>query len=222
MSSAPEINRELRVEYLTGLKGLIKFAKDASQTDSVFDMSEGFRHTETYKMSMEYLKNNPENKAIVAERYIARTPDMDALLKLAENSLGYIYASKMKAANFDPEFYRKIKVEDDYTYIALRLRQTHDIWHIITGFGTDVAGEVGLQAFYLAQTRAPLAVGIMAGGILNTLLKCPDDLDRVMSAIARGYNMGTKAKSCLAQKWEENWKKPLSEWRKELQVEAVS
>lgn len=219
--SAAELNRELRVEYLNGLKGLITFAKDASQTDSVFDMAEGFRHTETYKLSMEYLKSVPENQSIIAERYIAPTPDMEALLKLPENSLGYIYASQMKAANFDPEFYRKVRVEDDYTYIALRIRQTHDIWHILTGFGTDVAGESGLQGFYLAQTRAPLSVGIMAGGILNTLLTCPDDLNRVMSEIGQGYKMGVKAKSFLAQKWEENWETPLSQWREELQVEAV-
>jgi ubiquinone biosynthesis protein Coq4 len=29
--------------------------------------------------------------------------------------------------------------------------ETHDIWHVVTGFHTDVAGELGLQAFYLAQ-----------------------------------------------------------------------
>ena len=218
---APELNRELSVEYLTGLKAFITFAKDASQTDSVFDMAEGFRHTETYKLSMEYLKSVPENQSIISERYIAPTPDMEALLKLPENSLGYIYASKMKAANFDPEFYRKVRIEDDYTYIALRIRQTHDIWHTLTGFGTDVAGELGLQGFYLSQTRAPLPVGIMAGGILNTLLNYPDNLTEVITAIGQGYKMGMKAKSFLAQKWEDKWEKPLSEWREELQFEAV-
>ena len=31
-----------------------------------------------------------------------------------------------------------------------RLRETHDIVHVLTGFGTDGPGELGLQAFNLA------------------------------------------------------------------------
>lgn len=76
-----------------------------------------------------------------------------------------------------------------------------------------------MQAFYLAQTRTPLSVALMAGGILNTLLRFPDDLSELMKIIDRGYNMGLKAKPLLAQKWEENWEKPLSQWRSELEVE---
>ena len=36
-------------------------------------------------------------------------------------------------------------------YLAQRMRQTHDIWHVLTGYATDVAGEVQLQAFTLAD-----------------------------------------------------------------------
>jgi ubiquinone biosynthesis protein Coq4 len=220
--SAAEVNKQMHLEYLTGLKGFISFARDPGETDSVFDMAEGFRHTETYQLSMEYLKSQPEIQPIVKERYIAPTPDMEALLKLPEESLGYRYASYMKGSNFDPEFYRKIQVQDDNTYISLRLRQTHDIWHQITGFGTDPAGEVGLQGFYLAQTHTPTSVAIMAGVILNTLLKSADDLTDVMSIIGKGYSMGLKAKPFLAQKWEENWEKPLAEWRAEMNVEPIT
>jgi ubiquinone biosynthesis protein COQ4 len=52
----------------------------------------------------------------------------------------------MKQKGFQPDFYRKLDIKDDDSYITIRTGQTHDIWHIITGFGTDLAGEVGLQA----------------------------------------------------------------------------
>ncbi|GET40878.1 Coq4 family protein [Microseira wollei] len=218
----PELKREIQPEYVNGLIAFIDYARDVSKTDYVFDMSEAFRHTDSNKLATEYMKSLPGVQQLIAERYLAATPDMEALLKLPEDSLGYVFAYKMKAANFDPEFYRKILVLDDTTYLALRIRQTHDIWHTVTGFGTDVAGEVGLQAFYLAQTHGPLSMAIMAGFILNTLLKSSQDLTHIMNAVSQGYSMGIKAKPFLAQKWEECWEKPLAELRSELGVEAVS
>ena len=70
----------------------------------------------------------------------------------------------------------QIAVQDDASYILLRLRQTHDIWHLITGFGTDVAGELGLKAFELAQTRRPMALVLLTFGLLKALIKTPDAL----------------------------------------------
>ncbi len=32
--------------------------------------------------------------------------------------------------------------------------------------------------------------------------------------------MGMKAKSFLAQKWEEEWQKPVAKWREELGIEV--
>jgi ubiquinone biosynthesis protein COQ4 len=46
--------------------------------------------------------------------------------------------------------YRKIEVKDDLSCIMLRLRQSHDIWHTVTGMSTDATGEIGLQAFSLS------------------------------------------------------------------------
>jgi ubiquinone biosynthesis protein Coq4 len=36
----------------------------------------------------------------------------------------------MRGANLDPEFYRQVELEDDASYLALRMRQTHDIWGV--------------------------------------------------------------------------------------------
>ena len=40
------------------------------------------------------------------------------------------------------------------SFVSHRLHETHDIIHVLTGFGTDLVGEMGLQAFALAQNRA--------------------------------------------------------------------
>jgi ubiquinone biosynthesis protein COQ4 len=203
-------------EFLGAFRGLRSIIKDPSKTESVFDIIEGMRDTDASKLAVQYILSKPE----VQERYYASIPNLDELIKCPPGSLGYEYAHAMKEAGFDPEFYRPIQVVDDLSYVLLRLRQSHDVWHTVTGFGTDVLGELGLQAFNLAQTHLPLPIMLIAGGLLKTLVQSPASLDSLLDRIALGYRMGSKAKPFLAQKWEENWEKPLAEWRQELGVET--
>lgn len=70
--------------------------------------------------------------------------------------MGYIYARTMKDKGFDPDLYSHMTADTDASYVELRLSQTHDIWHLITGFDTSSAGEIGLQAFHLPQFPYPL------------------------------------------------------------------
>ncbi|WP_416670711.1 Coq4 family protein [Egbenema bharatensis] len=213
-----EKNAAMRKEFLLGLQGFMEFVKNPNNTESVFDIAEAMARTEATTGSVTYLKSIPEVAQIIEERYIAPPPNLQELLSLPQDSLGYIYSSHMTEVNFDPEFYRKVMVQDDFTYIALRMRQTHDIWHIITGFGVDVASEIGLQAFQLAQNHSPMAVMLMAGALLNMIRSC-QNIDALMQMISRGYHLGLQAKPFLAQKWEEGWEKPLAEWRSELGIE---
>jgi len=209
------------VDYIQTLKGVVTLLRDPGQTDSIYDVEEGLRNIKAAQLSVNFLRAKPEVAAIIEERYLAPEPNMEALLKLPRESLGYAYASYLTEAGFDPNFYRKIKVVDDVSYVFLRIRQSHDIWHIITGMKTDVIGELGLKGFELAQTRRPMSIILLAGGLLRTLLSSPEDLDLLLDRIAVGYRMGAKAKPFMVQKWEENWEKPLAEWRAELGVELA-
>lgn len=209
------------IDYIQTIKGIVTLLKDPGKTDSIYDVEEGLRNIKAAQLSVDFLKSKPEVAAIIEERYLAREPDMESLLKLPKESLGNAYASYLTEAGFDPNFYRKIEVVDDVSYVFLRIRQSHDIWHIITGMKTDVIGELGLKGFELAQTRRPMSVILLAGGLLRTLLSSPEDLDLLLDRIAVGYRMGAKAKPFMAQKWEENWEKSLAEWRAELGVEPT-
>jgi ubiquinone biosynthesis protein COQ4 len=92
--------------------------------------------------------------------------------------------------NFDPNFYRSIQVNSDTDYLLLRLRQTHDIWHIVTGFGVDVTGELQLKAFELSQTRRPLAIVLLLGGLFGALFSSPLSLASLWEEIVIAYNLG--------------------------------
>jgi ubiquinone biosynthesis protein COQ4 len=47
-------------------------------------------------------------------------------------------------------------------------------------------------------------------------------MDMLFDTIPVGYRMGTQAQPLLAQKWKENWEKPLAEWRSQLGIKLSS
>jgi ubiquinone biosynthesis protein Coq4 len=156
---------------------------------------------------------------LMKERYLRHgAHDMDALLKLPEATLGYCFARQLRDKGFDPDYFRVREVHTDLDYVLMRLRQTHDIWHIVTGFDTDPISELGIKAVELAQTRRPMAAVVAAGGVLRFLYKDPDHLGEALCAVSEGYQMGIKAKLLLAQKWEDHWERPLEEWRTMLNL----
>jgi len=215
-----DLPSELPPHILKAVKGFMIFANNPNQTEAVFDMADGLRQTDLYQQLIEYAHSQPAVAAIIQERYFAPSVDLEQLLNCPQNSLGYRYAAAMQQAGLQPDFYRSIAIEDDYSYIAMRMRQTHDVWHIITGFSTDLAGEVGLQAFSLAQIRSPLAVAIITASIAYAL-KSSIPLNPLVEKMQQGWWMGANAHPFLAQKWEEGWEKPLSEWRTTLKVEPA-
>jgi ubiquinone biosynthesis protein Coq4 len=180
---------EIPPHILKAVRGFIAFASNPNQTEAVFDMADGLRPTDLYQQFIEYAHSQPAVAQIIQERYFAPTADLEQLLNYPQGSLGYHYAAEMKRAGLQPGFYRNIAIEYDYSYIAMRMRQTHDVWHIITGFGTDLAGEVGLQAFSLAQLRSPLAVAIMAAAIAYSL-KSSSPLSPLVESMQQGWEWG--------------------------------
>ena len=208
-----------QIQYLETIRGLTTMIRDPGHTESVFDIEDGLQNLEAYKLAVEYVRNDPAMAQLMKERYLRHgAHDLDALLKLPETTLGYRFARHLRDRGFDPDYFRVREVHTDLDYVLMRLRQTHDIWHVVTGFDTEPIGELGIKAVELAQTRRPMAAVVAAGGVLRFLYKDPEHLGEVLGAASEGYQMGIKAKRLLAQKWEYHWERPLEEWRAMLNV----
>ena len=210
------------LDGLMTLKGAVSLFANPANTTSVYDIEDGLRREKSTQLSIEFIKSQPGMMALVNARYLSSAPDLEALLQYPEGSLGFTYATYLKEHGFDAKFYRSLEVDDDTSYIFLRRRQTHDIWHIMTGFDVDEASEVGLKAFELAQTRSTMAAILLTGSLLRTLQKKPEELGYLLDRIAVGYRMGAKANPFLAQQWEEAWDKSVDQWRKELNVQVAT
>jgi ubiquinone biosynthesis protein Coq4 len=102
----------------------------------------------------------------------------------------------------------------------MRLRQTHDLWHTLTGFGTSIADELGLQAFTLAQVHSPLAPLLIGSRLVVASLFRPLEAREIISRVCLGWQMGTNAKQIFAIDWESHWQTPLSLLRNEYKISA--
>jgi ubiquinone biosynthesis protein Coq4 len=181
--------------------------------EGLYDIEEGLQHTRATRYAINFLKSQPHVSEVMTERFLAASPAIDELLSYPQDSLGYAYGMHIRQAKLNPNFYRRVEVVDDATYLFQRLRQTHDIWHVVTGFGIDGLGEMELKAFEFAQTRRPMAVVLIGLVILGNVFKEPHTLGVLFEHMASAYLLGTRAKPFLAQKWEEHWERPVAEWR---------
>lgn len=107
------------------------------------------------------------------------------------------------------------------SYVQAHLYETHDLWHVLTGFGPDVAGEAGLQAVYAAQLPGALPAALVSALLLNAALtRSGSKMKERFDAVSRGWTLGIQAKSLFGYDFRKNFARPLEDVRKELGIDA--
>lgn len=187
------------------------------KTENVFDIEDNFRGSDQMKVCVERVKAIPEARAMMESRYLGPEIDLEALSNLPPGTLGHTYATVMKALGFDPNFYRRRDVKTDADWVTMRLRKTHDIVHLITGFG-PTGGELGVLAIHAVQIGYPMGVLLQVASMGLALKRQPEKLDYVTQQSARGMGMAIQIKPLIAQRWEAGWDKPVRQWREELNI----
>jgi ubiquinone biosynthesis protein COQ4 len=203
------------------LKAVLNLLRGSNDVETIYDVEDGLKNTRVMKFSVRYMLAQPGVASIALSQYISPHPYIEVLSLLPRGTLGREYADFITKHGFDPSFYRKVgDLNDVVSYLMLRMRQSHDIWHVVTGFDVSVPGEVGLKAFELAQTRRPMAGVLVAGAFIRCFLQNPHEVNNLLFAIAKGYSKGLNAVPFLSQKWEDRWETPLEQLRIELAFNA--
>ena len=167
------------------------------------------------------LDDVPEAQALLQTRPCidAHSVDYDALRRLPDGTLGREYARFLDANGITPEPFERAPALGDprAAYLVQRLRQTHDLWHVVTGYGPDVRGELLLQAFTYAQVGAPGSAVIAIGGSLRFF----HTLDHA-TELRRAYLRGTEAAAFALFAWEAHFDTPVAEVQRKLRCPAAS
>jgi ubiquinone biosynthesis protein COQ4 len=115
----------------------------------------------------------------------------------------------------------------DHDVLEDWMRDSHDLWHVVTGYHGDLIGEAALLAFSFAQTRHPGVGLIVAAALLEaTILRgraklgqSPADDQDARPIVIRGFLRGLRSKWLVAQDWEALLPRPLADVRRELGLE---
>ncbi len=103
--------------------------------------------------------------------------------------------------------------DDDRARFARRLRELHDVFHVLTGYGRDMRGEIACLAFTYSQTKNT-GIGYVALRVLRGA-GWRSEMGRV---IRQGYWRGRRADWLIDQDWEALLHLPLDQLREDLGV----
>jgi ubiquinone biosynthesis protein Coq4 len=213
-----EAGKRLRDRVLSGYQlyqglRLIDDPYDLDRVLSISDTLLRYAKAEDVQKVMDGVRWSPDGVSAVEERYRLQVPDRRELLEKPKGSFGQAFGEFLETHGIDPRADRPPEVVDDLTYLAAHLSETHDIWHVVTGFPPTLDGEAGLAAFGAAQTGSPFQSAIVAGVMINALRDRPWEIGAVLEAISRGWDMGKRAKPFVGVRWERFWFTPLRDVR---------
>jgi ubiquinone biosynthesis protein Coq4 len=194
----------------------IRLAMNPERTKLLFDIADALYRLDAFDDGFKLITAEPSARRIIDERRLLERFDLDAFMELPTGSLGRAFAEHMKTNNLDPYFYRDSAIIDDFSFVIMRMRQTHDLWHVVTGFKTDVPGELAAQAFQMTYVNLPGSIVVVGGALLRAVLTRPQEVGEVVDSIAKGVLKGKQVRDLFGYDWEANWSRPLSEVRAEL------
>ncbi len=208
------LSRPLPERLYRAAQALLALARDPNQLERVFEIGEAL-NSRALPRILDAMAADPAVKRLLDERPAIDTKHVDfaALAALPDGTLGREYVRFLETNGINPDVFPKPNVADPrVSFVMQRIRQTHDLWHVLTGYTPDVGGEIVLQAFTFAQLRAPSALMIALMGAVRHGRK-ERHLGRRM---LDGYRRGKKTRSLATFYWEDHWQDPLDALRVDL------
>jgi ubiquinone biosynthesis protein COQ4 len=211
------------------LRLLREVIRNPERTDKVFEFFEAVGGDDGPAHFREFLAE-PGAARLLAQRpvLVEVLADEPYLASLPDGSLGSWYLRFMRGRGFAPagllearDRGNETRVPDDaeHEWFYDRLNVMHDLWHVLSSYGTDELGEAALIAFSQGQIpnrSFPLL-------LLGAVLKGPKSWDMAWPRyLWRAYRRGRRARLLTAAPYEELLPLPVPEVRQRLGIEPAA
>jgi ubiquinone biosynthesis protein COQ4 len=134
----------------------------------------------------------------------------EALSELPEGTLGNAFARYYRDHGISP-FHYDFPLSDDVELLAKRYRETHDLHHIVTGYGIDPAGEIEIQAFYFGNLGFRHAAFISLLALFTPRARHGFRLWGFARKLRAAYLRGRASPMILGVPFDELWERPVAE-----------
>lgn len=227
MQYQPEQKRDTgKIRPLVAIRAIRALFRNKEDTGQVFKIVEALQGR-TMIDCVNRFRADPVGSQILTEnRQLLNTLcDTDYLRGLPENSFGRIYARFLEKEGLSAEGLVDASKEEpgwekkrvEFALFAARLRDSHDLNHVLTGYGRDTLGELSVLSFGYPHTRnRGIAFLVLVG-----MFKFKKDLPRsipVFRCVWEAWRNGKKAAWLPGVDWEAMLKLPLEEVRRKLNI----
>ena len=203
---------------LNNLKLLAAIGRSGGDLSNVADLVDSFIDSPQMDDCIRRFRAVPGGAALMDGRYPPLQPNIEELSQLPENSLGHRYARLITSLGYDPEFFRPRPIDSEAQWLTQRVATTHDIHHVVCGFGTEPQGESGVVAVTAAQIGFPAYVLLTSASQLASFRLQIERFEGISRAISHGHTIAWQSHCLAATAWEEAWEKPVNQWRSELGI----
>jgi ubiquinone biosynthesis protein COQ4 len=220
-----------KMEWKRAWRALRILIRDSERTDQVFEIIRALAGN-SWERNFQQFCAHPEGRRLLQERpdLFATLADRDALRRLPEGSFGRTYLAFMEAGALTPEGLMEAEVQNDaewpketppdadHQFFGDRIRDMHDLWHVLTGYGRDEAGEAANLAFSLAQVPEPgIALIVLTSAVIG-----PKDVRLSWPRyLLAAFNRGRQAALLTSAPYERLLDQPLDDVRRLLRVQPA-
>ncbi len=216
------VSNPLRVgRALWRVIGDLSRTEDAAIVQIAFARSKWSNRLADWDGVAQKLSDDPRIKLVLSERPRLGWIDLDSLSKLPSGSLGQCFAKHMRQKDINPNLVEPFPAKNPADFVLAHFGETHDIWHVVTGYGNDELGEISLIGFYATQFRGAPHFALLLGILfLNTAFSRPGKFQARLDALTLGWQAGKQAEFLFGRDWSSFWARPISDVRLELGLEA--
>ena len=221
----------MRIEWRRAWCAMRALIADPERTELAFEAVSAVSARDFERLFRRFVAA-PEGRRLLTERpsLLAALRDRDGLRALPAGTFGRAYAAFMDEAQLTADGLVEadkasekacgyVVADADREWFSERLRDMHDLWHVLSGYGRDEAGEAANLAFSLGQMPfRGIALIVVAAAFLaphGNRFTWPRYL-------FHAWRRGRRAAPLTLARYEELLSRPLEEVRELLRIEPAA
>lgn len=221
--------RPQRLEPVKALRAFRKLVRNKEDTAQVFEIMRALSGRSIARGYDRMLKTMEGGRqAFLREELAHKLDDPVWLARFEPGTVGAAYRDFREARGFTAEGLadeaRKVgplvDAQHPVIWYSRRIRDIHDVWHVLTGYETDALGEACVVSFSYAQTRN-LGFAFIGWGAAREIQREARSVP-ARRAVWQAYRNGRAARWLPGLDYEALFERPLEAVRAQLNIRPAS
>lgn len=221
--------RPQRIQPLTAFRAFQKLIRDKEDTAQVFEIMRALSGRSISRGYNRMLKTMEGGRqAFLRDELALKLDDPVWLARFEPGTVGAGYRIFREARGFTADGLAEaeravvpmVDAPHPVIWYSRRLRDVHDIWHVLTGYGTDALGEACVVSFSYAQTRN-LGFGFIGWGAAREIQREARSIP-ARRAVLQAWSNGRHARWLPGLDYEALFAEPLETARARLRIRPAT